>query len=100
MRSTVPLVAGLVTCLASRGHTQQNPATPPTFASGVTLIQVDVSVLDADGQPVRGLQASDFTILEDGVAQDIQSFTAIDVPPAPPSPPPGCDRSRRTSATT
>src|SRR5437870_7145850 len=83
MRSTVTLVAGLV-CLASRGHAQQTSATPPTFASGITLIQVDVSVVDAEDEPVRGLRASDFAIFEDGVPQDIQSFTAIDVPAAPP----------------
>jgi VWFA-related protein len=84
VKSIVTLVAGLVACLASRGHAQQAPASPPTFGSEITLIQVDVSVLDAADEPVRGLLASDFTLFEDGVPRDIQSFTAIDVPAAPP----------------
>ena len=83
MKSTVTLVAGLVACLASQGHAQQAPASPPTFGSAITLIQVDVSVLDAADQPVRGLLASDFTLFEDGVPRAIQSFSAIDIPAAP-----------------
>jgi hypothetical protein len=34
--------------------------------SGVNLVTVDVSVLDRDRGPVRGLTAADFTILENG----------------------------------
>ena len=41
---------------------------PPqvTFRTGVDLVDVDVSVLDEHRQPVRGLTAGDFTVLEDG----------------------------------
>jgi VWFA-related protein len=51
-----------------------------TFRSGVDLIQLDVSVLDRDRRPVRGLTAADFTLLEDGKPQRIVAFNAIDVP--------------------
>ena len=40
---------------------------------------LDVSVLDKDRRPVRGLTAADFTILEDGKPQDIRTFKAIDM---------------------
>jgi VWFA-related protein len=56
----------------------QEPAQQPTFKAGVQLVRIDVSVLDGKRQPVRGLQASDFTVLEDGQARPIRSFQPID----------------------
>src|SRR5262249_40928925 len=51
----------------------------PTFKAGVQLVRLDVSVLDDKRQPVRGLQASDFTVLEDGQSRPIRSFQAVDL---------------------
>jgi VWFA-related protein len=60
----------------------QAPATPQaTFRTGVDVVQLDVSVLDKNHQPVRGLTAADFTILESGKPQSIVAFTTVDVPP-------------------
>ena len=60
----------------------------PQFRSGIDLVQLDVSVLDRSGQPVRGLTAEGFTVFEDGVPQRIQAFSEIVVPvPAPQSSP-------------
>jgi VWFA-related protein len=53
---------------------------PPTFRGGVEAVVLDVSVLDRDRRPVRGLTAADFTILEDGRLQTIQTFSAVDMP--------------------
>jgi VWFA-related protein len=55
-------------------------AQQPVFRTGVDLVQLDVSVLDKDRQPVRGLTAADFTVLEDGAPQTIAAFAAFDVP--------------------
>ena len=52
----------------------------PTFKTGVEAVTLDVSVLDKERHPVRGLTAADFTILEDGQPQKIQTFSAIDFP--------------------
>ena len=41
----------------------------------VSLVNVDVVVTDRNGQRVRGLKASDFTILEDGKPRPIANFT-------------------------
>src|SRR5215207_10665575 len=38
----------------------------PTFRSGVELVTVDVGVVDRQGQPMRGLTASDFTVMVAG----------------------------------
>jgi len=48
----------------------------PTFHAKAQLVQVDVAVTDAQGRPVRGLQQSDFTVLEDGKPQEIRAFDA------------------------
>src|SRR5512147_2804867 len=60
----------------------QAPARPPSFKTGVQLVRIDVSVLDDKRQPVRGLQASDFTVIEDGQPRPIRAFTAVDHAPA------------------
>jgi hypothetical protein len=48
----------------------------PTFRSHARLVQVDVVVMDSHDQPIRGLQARDFTVLEDGKPQPIRYFEA------------------------
>jgi VWFA-related protein len=52
----------------------------PLFRSGVNIVTVDVSVLDKERRPVRGLTAADFTILENGKPQPVMGFSAIDLP--------------------
>ena len=44
------------------GQTSQEP----TFRSGVDLIEVDVNVVDGDGQPIPDLDAEEFTVSVDG----------------------------------
>src|SRR6188508_1935557 len=60
---------------------------PPVFRGSVDLIHFDVSVLDKDRKPIRGLTAADFTVLEDGKPQSVVAFSAVDLPdpPAPPA---------------
>jgi Ca-activated chloride channel family protein len=52
----------------------------PQFTSSVNAVEVYASVVDASGQPVRGLQLEDFEVLEDGATQRISAFTAGDFP--------------------
>lgn len=51
-----------------------------TFRAGVELIQLDVTAVDGQRKPVRGLTASDFTVLEDGKPRPIRAFSAVDLP--------------------
>src|SRR5688500_66931 len=53
---------------------------PAQFTSGVSAVEVYASVVDASGQPVRGLKVEDFEVLEDGAPQAISTFTAGDFP--------------------
>ena len=57
------MTAGLFFCLSLAG--QQNPAgTPP-------LVNLNVAAVDSHGQPVPGLRAEDFQILDNGKARKI-----------------------------
>lgn len=58
---------------------------PGTFRSNVTMVPIDVRVLDDRGRPITDLQADDFTVLEDGVVQTIRQFSRIQLQPAPAS---------------
>lgn len=47
---------------------------PGAFRSRITLVPLDVRVVDRDGKPVTDLEKEDFTVLEDGVPQPIGHF--------------------------
>jgi len=55
----------------------------PTFRIGTTTVSVDVVVRDESGAIVRGLTEADFTILEDGRAQKIDTFTFQEITDRP-----------------
>lgn len=44
----------------------------------VSVVNVDVVVTGADGKPVRGLTRDDFQLIEDGVAQPVTNFYAVE----------------------
>jgi Ca-activated chloride channel homolog len=48
----------------------------PRFQTGTSMVLVDVSVTGAEGRPIRGLEAQDFVVLEDGVSRQIAYFRA------------------------
>ena len=86
------LSAGLKPC----GYDCTQPATlqaqtaqqapQAVFRSTITEVPLDVRVLDKNGKPVTDLTQADFTILEDGVRQDIRHFFAQAFTPMPPVP--------------
>ncbi len=80
-RSVLALVSVAMAALASTLSAQRGQQPPlPAFRVGTDLIPVDVSVLDKDRRPVRGLVAADFTVLEDGRPRPIVAFSAVDLP--------------------
>jgi Ca-activated chloride channel homolog len=54
----------------------------PQFSSGVTQVEVYATVTDKTGEPVKGLTADDFTVLEDDVPQRVTTFIGGDFPAA------------------
>ena len=51
----------------------------PRFRAGIDVIEIEVSVLDKDRRPVRGLRQADFTILQDGRPQEIVAYDEITI---------------------
>jgi VWFA-related protein len=81
------LAAGWVLCVAAlTGARQDQGQAPPVFRSGVEVIQLDVTVLDRNRQPVRGLTAADFRVRVDGEPRTVVAFKAVELPPPAPSP--------------
>jgi VWFA-related protein len=81
--STALLMVAVLSAQAPSG-----PQDPPTFRSGVDLIEVDVVVTDRQGNPVRDLTRDDFEIVEDGRSQTVRTFSLVDLPIPPPAPTP------------
>lgn len=67
---------------AGTGRGQQTQI-PGAFRSAITLVPIDVRVLDRDGRPVTDLKQDDFTIVEDGIPQVIAHFEAHVLAPEP-----------------
>ena len=67
--------------LSSVSLLAQGQSDLPQFRAGVELVQLDVAVLDDKRQPVRGLTAADFTVLDNGVATPIRAFTPVELAP-------------------
>src|SRR5215203_4023007 len=44
---------------------------PSVFKSGVDVVQLDVSVVNRNGAPVRGLTAADFIVTDNNARQDV-----------------------------
>ncbi len=59
-------------------YAQENPVT--TFRTETNLVSLNVSVFDSQGQIVKGLPQSAFTVYEDGQKQEIKVFRQEDVP--------------------
>jgi VWFA-related protein len=78
-------VVALLHLTASAAGPQQ-PQVPGAFSTRITLVPLDVRVLDEDGKPVTDLQQQDFTITEDNVQQEIRHFSAHGLTPETPEP--------------
>jgi Ca-activated chloride channel family protein len=68
----------LILALTSAGSAA-GPA-QPEFSTRVTQVEVYATVTDRDGRPIKGLQASDFVVLEDDVPQEVTTFMGGDFP--------------------
>jgi len=60
---------------ASADGQQQPPQVTGAFRSRITIVPIDVRVLDSRGKPVTDLGQNDFSILEDGVLQKVSHFS-------------------------
>jgi VWFA-related protein len=90
------LLAGLIAAGAGLAQVVGTNVAPGvskevTFSTNSRLVIETVNVKDKAGKPIEGLKASDFTVTEDGVAQEIkvfefQKFDEIAAAAPPPEP--------------
>jgi VWFA-related protein len=92
MSPRIALAFALIVFAGARPQPHQQPQQPPppgqqapTFRTRVSIVQLDVTVLDKDRRPLRGLTQADFTILEDGKPRPIAGFTSFDIDDTPAS---------------
>ena len=78
------LVAMPLVCLLGAGWlggpvswAQEPSPSNTTIRSSVEEVVLDLLVRDAKGKPVKNLETSDITVLEDGVPQKIRSFRLV-----------------------
>ena len=71
-------VGWIIVALAAVSLSAQEPVF--TLRVDVPLVSVDVRVLDSRQQPMTSLTVKDFIVVEDGVEQEIHSFSSIDTP--------------------
>lgn len=84
IRRAPVLVALIVVAAAALApvRAQDPPAgaqQPPVFRTDINLIELDVSVLDRNRRPIRGLTAGDFEVFEDGKPQRIVAVSHVDL---------------------
>ena len=68
--------------LVSSGAPQEQPPRP-VFRTDVELVQIDVSVVDGGGRPVRGLTKDDFLVFERSTERPLAVFEELSHEPRP-----------------
>ena len=74
------LEAAIVPLFLSALAASTSPEPYAQFISSVNLVEVYATVTDRQGEPVVGLTAADFRIVEDGAGQTISAFAAGEFP--------------------
>ena len=74
------LTSLLLTASAHAQGTQPGSAPQTTFRGGIDVVALNVVVTDGQQQLVRGLEAGNFAVFEDGVRQEVSFFAAASVP--------------------
>src|SRR5262245_60210205 len=77
MKAVLSSVLAFSLCQANSGQTQAPKQAETPVSLKATEVALDVIVRDKKGKLVKGLSASDFQVLEDGVQQRIESFRFV-----------------------
>jgi VWFA-related protein len=72
--TTIVLAVALLVSREQQPPQQQ----PPVFRGGVTIVTLDVTAVDKDGRPVKGLKADDFVVTLEGQQRPVQTVDFIE----------------------
>ena len=89
LRRLSPVCASLLMVVLAGFQTTHAMPQAPFAASapaGLDLVPVNVYVVDRSGKPVTDLKQADFTVIEDGVPQQVRSFALQALVAGTPSP--------------
>ena len=75
----LPVIAGLLALQVAPAVTG-SLAREGQFRAGTELVRIDVVVTNRSGEPVTGLTAADFSILDSGLPQTISFFESVVIP--------------------
>jgi VWFA-related protein len=73
-------VLGLCAALFSGGAITAFAQDDDTIRSDTALVQLNIGVVDRQGRTVKSLSRNDFSVFEDGVRQNIQTFEPTEAP--------------------
>jgi VWFA-related protein len=75
--NTTTSIVGAVLCAVAlvTAARQQNPT---VFRTTINIVALDVTAVDKDGRPVKGLKASDFVVTLDGQARAVQTVDYVE----------------------
>jgi VWFA-related protein len=77
-KPTLSIVAlALILLTTGVSHAQEDD---DVVRTNVSLVQLNVGVVDPDGRPITSLTRNDFTVFEDGVRQSISQFEPTNAP--------------------
>jgi Ca-activated chloride channel family protein len=80
MRAQVPAAQSDAPMPVGTSGTTPAETSAPVFRASIDVVALNVVVTDPRHQFVSGLSSNDFTVLEDGVRQDVSFFAASDLP--------------------
>ncbi|TAK15426.1 MAG: VWA domain-containing protein [Acidobacteria bacterium] len=75
MRARVVVLVWPVLLALALAAPQQNP---PVFRTTTNIVALDVTAVDKDGKPVKGLKASDFVVMLDGQQRPVQTVDYVE----------------------
>ncbi len=70
----------LAAASASLGQSPQPTPRPPRFEAGIEIVNLTITVTDAQQRYVTGLRGNDFAVFEDGIRQDLTLFSHENLP--------------------
>jgi VWFA-related protein len=68
----------LLSLLSAVSLAPEQTQQPPVFRARVSVVTIDVTVVDRDGRPVKGLKAADFVVTLEGQARPVQAVDFIE----------------------